>query len=58
MVIDPRGEIIADIGSKTKIQTVTIDLKEITKWRRIESIYPNRRPQIYRDIVRRKGQFQ
>lgn len=54
MVIDPRGEIIADMGSRTRIQTVTIDLREITKWRRIESIYPNRRPRIYRAIVREK----
>ncbi len=55
MVIDPRGEIIVDLGSRSRVMTVTLDLKEVRKWRKIESIYPNRRPQLYREIVNKKG---
>lgn len=51
-VIDPRGEIIADLGRRPKVQTVTVDLKEIKKWRKEEIVYPNRRPKLYRDLMK------
>jgi predicted amidohydrolase len=49
-VINPRGEIIARMGKDEEHMRVEIDLREVEEWRNEESIYPNRRPKLYKAI--------
>jgi len=53
-VINPQGKIIANLGKRPNVKTVTVDLKEIKRWRKKEVIYPNRIPRLYREIVKQK----
>jgi len=50
-IFNPRGECIAQAGEKEEILWGDIDLLEVDSWRMEESIYPNRRPEIYGQIV-------
>lgn len=51
-VFDPRGECLASAGAGEEVLEVDIDLAEIETWREEESIYPHRRPKLYRDMLR------
>jgi predicted amidohydrolase len=50
-IFNPRGECIAQAGEKEEILWSEIDLLEVDTWRMEESIYPNRRPELYDRIV-------
>jgi predicted amidohydrolase len=54
-VFDPKGETLFSAGSEDTIMEIKIDLKEARRWREQEAIYPNRRPLLYREIVKRQG---
>ena len=51
-VFDPKGEPRVHAGSEEAIIEAEIDLAEVEQWREEEQIYPNRRPLLYRDIVK------
>jgi predicted amidohydrolase len=53
-VFGPRGDLLASAGMEETVLRVRLDLEEVTRWRREETIYPNRRPLLYREIVRRR----
>lgn len=50
-VFDPRGEVLAEAGDREDVLKCRADLDEVARWRAEEAIYPNRRPQLYRQIV-------
>lgn len=52
-VFDPTGRVVASAGPENQILESRIDLEQVMHWRDEESIYPNRRPLLYREIVNR-----
>ncbi len=52
-VFDPRGEVLVSAGPNEAVIEADIDMEEVRKWRMEESIFPNRRPLLYREIVDR-----
>lgn len=52
-VIDPMGEVLIDAGTDENIMHCEIDLKQLYKWRKQERIFQERRPLLYRDVIRR-----
>ncbi len=51
LVVDPRGNVIAEAGDKEEVLTTLIDLAAVDAWRREEPIYPHRRPELYRPLA-------
>ena len=51
-VFGPRGEIVAQAGSTETIMETEIDLDEAAGWREEEVLFENRRPLLYRGLVR------
>ncbi len=49
-VFDPRGDMIAQVLENETIFHVVIDLEDLRCWREEESIYPHRRPLLYREL--------
>lgn len=54
MLVDPRGNILARAGLEEENLIAGIDLAEVDHWRAEESIYPNRRPELYKSISFRR----
>lgn len=52
-VFNPQGESLISAGHEEAIIETNIDLDEAQRWRRQEQIYMNRRPLLYREIVKR-----
>lgn len=52
-VFNPMGERIAATGDSEIIFETEIDVGEVTKWRKKEDLYNNRRPSLYREIINR-----
>jgi len=51
-IFNPRGDCIAEAGEKEEVLLAEIDLHAVDAWRIQESIYPNRRPELYSQIAR------
>lgn len=51
-VVNPRGEVVAEIGDEEGVIVHTIDLGEIAKERRQEPVLRTRRPELYRPLAR------
>lgn len=49
-VFDPRGEFVASTGRDEDVLEVEIDLAQVDRWRTQEQIFPNRKPELYREI--------
>lgn len=54
-VIDPRGNIIEQLGDRQDVLRAEIDMDEVEQWREEEKIYQCRRPELYGRIVERSG---
>ncbi len=52
-VFNPRGEKLISAGYREKIITTEMDLRETSKWRGEEPLFPYRRPLLYRQITNR-----
>lgn len=50
LVLDPRGDLVAEAGEPEEILHAKIDLAEVERWRKEEPIFPHRRPQLYRPL--------
>lgn len=49
-VFDPRGEFVVSTGRDEDVLEVEIDLAQVDRWRDEEEIFPNRKPELYRQI--------
>jgi predicted amidohydrolase len=49
-IIDPRGDVVMELGKYASVRTKTIDLKTIKIWREKEKTFAYRRPDMYRLI--------
>jgi predicted amidohydrolase len=52
-VFNPQGEPLVNASGEESVIETDIDLDEVQWWRNDEQIYPNRRPLLYREIVKR-----
>ena len=53
-VFNPRGDTVISAKTKGKILKTEIDLDEVKIWRKVERIYKNRRPKLYREITKQE----
>lgn len=53
-VFNPRGETVINAKDKEKILKTVIDIDEVSRWRKEERVYRNRRPVLYRQLTRQK----
>ncbi len=51
-VFDPRGNVVVHAEKGEAVLNAEIDLREVDSWREEESIYPHRKPLLYRGITR------
>lgn len=49
-IIDPRGMLESSLGEAEEVSTAELDLSLVDIWRQEESIYPHRRPALYREL--------
>jgi predicted amidohydrolase len=47
LIVNPKGEITHQLGSKEDILKAEIDLAEVDEWRRLEPVFPGRKADIY-----------
>lgn len=51
LIVDPRGEIIAESSNSEELLFGTLNYNALDRWREKEKIFPNRRPELYSKIV-------
>jgi predicted amidohydrolase len=54
-IFNPRGDIIMNAGENETVISSEIELDEVEQWRTTEKIYENRRPLLYRDIIKKQA---
>ncbi|MEJ2697517.1 MAG: carbon-nitrogen hydrolase family protein [Candidatus Sulfobium sp.] len=54
-VVNPQGDIVVHADDEEAVIQAEIDLDDIQSWREEEVIYPNRRPLLYREIVKKSS---
>lgn len=52
VVIDPRGEVLAEAAEEECVLNCEVDLDEVERWRKEERVFIDRRPLLYREIGR------
>lgn len=53
-IFNPRGDTVISTKSKPNIIKTEINLDDVKVWRKEESLYKNRRPQLYRTITKHR----